>query len=128
MIGALASRAASREATTVEEDVTFYTPAVSGVFRGRRGNSTDDGRYGELLLMRIIEKLLKMLVSSCSSKKYGRGVLLTFFTSSPTMTPVFLLRTLVAIVRKVRFPRCSKRGLAIQMDSGGYEAGLRMEW
>jgi hypothetical protein len=56
MTGAFASRAASSEATTVEEEVTFYSrqrgQAEEGAFA-----FADDGRDGETLLLRILEQV-----------------------------------------------------------------------
>ena len=52
MIGALASLAASREATTVEEDVTFYRELVYRCWMGPY-----NGGDSELMFASIFEKL-----------------------------------------------------------------------
>lgn len=56
MMGALESRAASREATTVEEEVTFCNTSETISLACRRGASTHDGGNGKLVLFCILEK------------------------------------------------------------------------
>jgi len=50
MIGAFASRAASNDATTVEDEVTFLVVNA-------RSNRSYNGRYGELMLSSILKEL-----------------------------------------------------------------------
>ena len=54
MIGAFLSRAASKAATTVEEEVTFWHVSES-VASERAG--THDGRNCELLLLSVLEEI-----------------------------------------------------------------------
>jgi hypothetical protein len=55
MIGAFASRAASREATTVDEDVQFWYVLLYG--SGRACTGTYNSWDSELVLLSIVEEL-----------------------------------------------------------------------
>lgn len=69
MIGAPLSRAASREATTVEEEVTFYD-SVSRLPHKRGLDETRDGWNGELLLLAIFEELARRQRISRTSSSF----------------------------------------------------------
>lgn len=58
-MGAFLSRAASRAATTVDEEVTFCSMLAS--FRAPTGTTTYDGRNGELLLLGVAEEGLDII-------------------------------------------------------------------
>lgn len=55
-MGALLSRAASSEATTVEEEVQFWKKSGNAQFMSRL-IPTYNGRDGELLLLGVLEEL-----------------------------------------------------------------------
>jgi len=57
MMGALLSRAASSEATTVEEEVQFCKKCSANDQFVKRFSCTYDGRDGELLLLGVLEEL-----------------------------------------------------------------------
>jgi hypothetical protein len=81
MIGALLSRAASSEATTVDEEVQFCGKSANDQFVSRL-IFTYDGRDGELLLLGVLEelqteRLAKILPSFWLAEQ------LTVLTSSP---------------------------------------------
>jgi hypothetical protein len=61
MIGDLASRAASREATTVEEEVTFYLSQSSGLERYKWVWRTYNGWDSKLLLLSVLEELVNVV-------------------------------------------------------------------
>ena len=95
IIGDLLSRAASNAATTVEEDVTFYI--VYKHFSTTVADFTYDSRNSELVLPGVLEELyLKTRVIISHVSVQDSMQVLTFKTSSPTMTPFFLDRTSVA--------------------------------
>lgn len=79
MMGAFASRAASSAATIVDEEVTFYNPVrnFSIIPRGRQNTMAGIANF------------------------FSWQYLNSFWTSSPTMTPVFRLRTAVAILLRL---------------------------
>jgi hypothetical protein len=56
MMGALLSRAASSEATTVEEEVQFWKKSGKAQFMSKL-IPTYNGRDGELLLLGVLEEL-----------------------------------------------------------------------
>ena len=56
MMGAFASRAASRAATTVEEDVTFYTWSAFSPVR-QSMDSSYDGGDGKAFLVTIFKEI-----------------------------------------------------------------------
>lgn len=65
-MGALASRAASRAATTVEEEVTFYRDADISNYTSIarcKGGSTHNGGDGELLLTSILKQLQNVIAN-----------------------------------------------------------------
>ena len=64
MIGALASRAASKEATTVEEEVTFYNnfKSVPGAIEVRKW--TYNGGDSELVLLGIFEEVQHIIANN----------------------------------------------------------------
>ena len=80
MIGEFLSRAASNDATTVEEEVTFWL-ASEIVTKDRVG--TYDSRHGEVLLLTVLEERYPNV-----NDLQGHGLLGGLpSTSSPTMTP-----------------------------------------
>lgn len=75
MIGALASRAASSEATTVEEEVTFCQRSAFPVAQGA-GPEAYDGRDGKALLLGVVEEL-EDIISNNDTGLAGENVLAT---------------------------------------------------
>ncbi len=67
MIGALASRAASREATTVEDEVTFWALLIEPIERSERILDTYNSWDGELVLLSIVEELEDIVANDDTS-------------------------------------------------------------